>query len=98
MAIVISPTILAKLLSKHNVTEQEVHQCFVNRTGSLLFELREKHQTNPQTQWFIAYTNQARLLKICFVPEHGNHYVRTAFPSDDVALTIYRAKGKPSDF
>jgi uncharacterized DUF497 family protein len=98
MAIIISPTILAKLLEKHGVTEQEVQQCFENRTGSLLYDLREQHRTDPLTEWFIAYTNKAKLLKICFVPERGNQYVRTAFPPDDAALHIYRTKGKPSDF
>lgn len=98
MAIIVSPKILAKLLDKHGVTEQDVHQCFENRTGHLLDELREEHRTDPPTLWFIAFTNKARLLKICFIPRDGNHYLRTAFPPDETELHIYQRKGKPSDF
>lgn len=98
MAIVISPKVLDHIQQKHGVNEQDVHQCFQNRTGQLLFDPREKHRTNPQTQWFVAFTNKARLLKVCFVPEHGNQYVRTAYPPNDEELNIYKIKGKPSDF
>lgn len=98
MTIVISPKVRDHIKEKHNVVELEVHQCFENRTGNLLFEPREKHRTNPQTLWFIAFTNKARLLKVCFVPEHGNQYLRTAYPPNDEELSNYRIKGKPSDF
>ena len=98
MAIVISPKIFAKLAEKHSVSKKDVQQCFENRTGYLLTDSREKNKSDPPTQWFIAFTNDGRLLKICFVPRDGNQYLRSAYPPNEVELRIYQAKGKPSDF
>jgi hypothetical protein len=98
MAVITSLKISAKLEQKHGVGGIEVVQCFQNRTGSLLFDLREEHKTDPPTYWFIAPTNKGRLLKICFVNRDGDQYVRTAYSPDEIELRIYRTKGHPSDF
>ena len=97
MAIVISERIREKLTSRHQVTDQEVHQCFANRTGHLLTDNRERHRTDPPTRWFIAPTNRGRLLKVCFVPD-GDFYLRTCYAPDETELAIYRKHGKPTDF
>lgn len=98
MAIIISKPIREKLETRHGVSTREVEQCFENRTGHLLLDTREEHQTDPPTMWFVALTNKARLLKVCFITRDGNHYVRTAYDPNAVELSIYRSKGKPSDF
>lgn len=98
MAVIISHKILEKLRDKHGVSERDVHQCFENRTGGLLYELRKEHKTDPPTRWFIAPTHKCRLLKICYIERDGDQYLRTAFPPDSTELHIYRTKGKPSDF
>ena len=95
--IVISEEIKAKLASKHEVGEAEVHQCFANRTGCLLRDAREEHRTDPPTEWFIAPTNRGRLLKVCFVPD-GNFYLRTCYPPNHTELGLYRKYGQPTDF
>lgn len=95
--IIVSDGVKAKLASKHDVGEPEVHQCFSNRTGALLTDTREDHQTDPPTNWFIAPTNKGRLLKVCYV-QRGDIYVRTCYPPNDVELTIYRKYGQPIDF
>lgn len=95
--LVISDTIRAKLAGEHDVGTPEVHQCFVNRTGKLLLETREKHDTDPATRWFIAPTNKGRLLKVCYVPD-GEYYLRTCYEPNDEELAIYRRFGQPSDF
>ncbi|MCK9488471.1 MAG: DUF4258 domain-containing protein [Xanthomonadales bacterium] len=95
--IVISPSIVDKRNHRHGVGEVEVRQCFNNRTGRLLTDTREKHRTDPPTQWFIALTNKARLPKICFVPD-GDIDIRTAYEPNDVELEIYRRHGCPHDF
>lgn len=95
--IVISPGVLEKLRDKHQVADKEVWQCFANRTGRLLTDSRETHQTDPPTQWFIAPTNQGRLLKICFVPD-GSYFIRTAYPPNEEELRIYRKYAEPHDF
>jgi hypothetical protein len=98
VALIISQTIRDKLDSKHGVTPEEVSQCFNNRTGNLLVDIREEHRTDPPTNWFIAFTNKGRLLKVCFIHKDGNQYVRSCFPPNEIELHIYRTKGKPSDF
>ncbi len=95
--IVVSDTIRAKLAGEHDVGVPEVHQCFSNRTGKLLFDLREQHATDPPTRWFIAPTNKGRLLKVCYVPD-GDYFLRTCYEPNVEELAIYRTHGQPSDF
>lgn len=95
--IIISDELRAKLASKHDVGEPEVHQCFANITGKLLADRREEHRTDPPTLWFIAPTNKGRLLKVCYVPR-GDFYLRTCYPPNEAELAIYRKFGLPTDF
>ena len=89
MAIILSPKILDKLSSKHGVCEEEVAQCFANRTGKFLLDTREEHETDPPTLWFISETDFARKLKIVFICRDGNNYIRTAYPPDEKEICIY---------
>lgn len=98
MAVIISPKIANKLKSKHAVSEKEAGQCFENRTGNLLTDNREQHKSNPPTMWFIAPTNETRLLKVCFIQKGSDSYVRTVFTPDANEIRIYRTHGKPRDF
>jgi hypothetical protein len=59
----ISDAIFEKIQTKHLVSRSEIIQCFINRSGKLLFDNREKHKTKPPTLWFIAKTNKNRLLE-----------------------------------
>ncbi|MBZ0096340.1 MAG: hypothetical protein K8H75_13340 [Sulfuricella sp.] len=94
MAIIISQKIREKLASKHNVTEEEVAQCFANRTGEYLLDSREDHASDPPTLWFISETNYARKLKVVFIFRDGNICLRTAFMPNEVELSIYTKYGK----
>jgi hypothetical protein len=93
----ISDAMRAKLAGEHDVGAPEVHQCFANRTGKLLFDTREAHATDPPTRWFIAPTNKGRLLKVCFVPR-SDYFLRTCYEPNEEELAIYRKHGQPSDF
>jgi len=66
MGIWISPRVRQKLLSKHNVSEDEIVQCFQNMeaTSKFLTDPREEHQSNLTTYWFISETNRRRKLKV----------------------------------
>lgn len=97
LEILISPRVQKKLDTRHKVTAQEVHQCFMNRTGKLLTDNRDQHQTDPATRWFIAPTNKGRLLKVCYVPD-GDFCLRTCYEPNAVELAIYRKHGTPADF
>ncbi len=93
MSIVISPTICGKLLNKHHVTPEEVEQCFANRNGKYIQDVREQHAASSPTLWFIAETHHGRKLKVVFVKENGNDYIRTAFPPSDATIENYLKYG-----
>lgn len=98
MALMISPRILQKLNEKHDVTREEVEQCFMNveassmnRRNPYLEDVREEHatRTGAPTLWFIGETDTGRRLKIVFVLEHGGIYLRTAFPPTESQAKDY---------
>lgn len=98
MAIRKSDSVQEKLKNKHNVYDVELQQCFENRTGELLKDPREDHQSDPPTLWFIAPTNKRRLLKVCFIQRGQDQHIRTAYQANEEELRIYRKYGNPSDF
>jgi uncharacterized DUF497 family protein len=89
----ISADVLHKLEHKHAVTREEVEQCFVNRTGRLLTDTREKHKTNPPTLWFLALTNQMRLLKIVYIQNGSTVELKSAFSPNQTEIDIYSRHG-----
>ncbi len=89
MSLIISPNVQRKLTTKHDVTRDEVEQCFMNHDGPYLTDERESHATNPPTLWFIGKTDVGRQLKVVFVPEHGNLYLRTAFTPTRKQASVY---------
>jgi uncharacterized DUF497 family protein len=91
--LLVSPAIKLKLMTKHQVSIQEVEQCFANRQGKLLFDTREHIQTQPPTLWFIAPTHQTRLLKIVYIQKGLKVILKTAYEPNDVELAIYNRHG-----
>lgn len=89
----ISHAVLAKLKDKHGVERHEVEQCFQNRAGNLLLDIREQHKTDPPTLWFLACTNRGRLLKIVYILKSGVIHLRSAFEPNDVEIGIYKRWG-----
>jgi uncharacterized protein HemY len=74
-----SEAVLEKLRDKHDVTEQEVKQCFNNLTTRTLVDDREEHKTSPDTRWFIAQTRVGRELKVCFMVISRVIHIKTAY-------------------
>lgn len=97
MAIRISERVLRKLEEKHQVTEKEVQQCFENRTGLLLEDSREDHRTDPPTLWFLAPTNNRRLLKVCYVQVGNDQEIKTVFEPNETEMRIYRRLSGSTD-
>ena len=86
----ISKSITDKLKNKHNVSVDEVYECFLNRTKGLLEDTRVNHKTNPPTLWFISETDHARHLKIVFIQlANGKYEVKTAYEPNDMEVIIY---------
>lgn len=73
---------------------REVEQCFDNRTGRLLTDIRAKHKSNPPTLWFLAPTNKGRMLKIVYIQGDPHIDLRSAFEPNDVEIAIYAKYGK----
>lgn len=94
MPIIISQKIRDKLKSKHSVSEEDVAQCFANRTGTYLLDPREEHASDPPTQWFISETDFGRKLKVVFILKSGNIYLRTAFKPNEKEISIYSKANK----
>jgi len=96
--IYISERIKQKLLEKHGVRPDEIRHCFENRDGRFLEDKRESHKTDPPTQWFIAETNQRRLLKVAFINQaviKGYRIdIRTAYEPNKTEIDIYERYAK----
>lgn len=87
-----SDAVLEKLREKHNVSYTEVKQCFINKDGGLLEDIRDDHKTSPATEWFVAETHKGRKLKVCFVQVGAEIDVKTAYEPSDEEIRIYEAK------
>lgn len=95
MAIKISPKVREKLTTKHRVNEDEIAQCFANRTHTHCIDIRAQHRTNPITRYFISETDVGRKLKIAFMPFGEDLHIRTAFEPDKADLDDYTNKSSP---
>ena len=90
MKIYVSDRVQEKLNTKHGgVSQNEIRECFANRTGRVLIDGREDHLTNPVTRWFIAETNRGRKLKICYIPYPDQRVIKSAFEPNAEELSIY---------
>jgi hypothetical protein len=87
----ISNAVRHKLSSRHNVTEDEISECFDNRDGKFLTDTREEHKTSPLSQWFIAETDKGKLLKVVFMYyEEGKRVViKSCFTPNSEEIRIY---------
>ena len=95
MEVYITEAISLKLKEKHNVTEAEVLQCFRNRLGPDMLDLRAEHRTDPPTRWFISSTNRGRRLKIVYVRHSADEaVVKTAYEPNITEIRIYKTMGE----
>lgn len=79
---------------KHLVRGSEIRQCFQNRDGIFLTDERETNKTDPPSLWFVAETDNARVLKIVFVFAHGKLHIKTAYQPNQVEISIYERHAK----
>lgn len=94
MSLIISQKIRAKLANKTPpVTEDEITQCFTTRSGVYLRDLREEHQTDPPTRWFISETYYGRMLKIVFIRKDNDVIIKTAYDPNANEARIYKKYG-----
>ena len=90
MRLIVSPSVLQKLKTKHGVTIDEVEECFLNQSRVFLEDDRTEHLTIPPTLWFIAETDRGRVLKVIFVEHPSNVYeLKTAYEPSTEEERIY---------
>ena len=81
--LVLPPKILAKILgSDHgSVTEREVRECFLDWDRRFCEDPREEHQTQSglPTRWFVGESHVGRSLKIMYVEDDENVYLKSAY-------------------
>lgn len=85
----ISPAIRHKLATRHNVTVEEVIECFMNRAGPSFTDDREDHQTNPPTYWFLSETDCGRLLKVIYIQYPDHFAIKSAYEANDTWIAHY---------
>ncbi|MGH8445443.1 MAG: ADP-ribosyl-(dinitrogen reductase) hydrolase [Solimonas sp.] len=93
--LVISSSVMQKLLTRHHVSREEIIECFFNRTHKCLIDDREDHRSDPPTEWFISQTDKGRTLKIVFIMLDGRVHLRTAFEPKDGSDVIFFRHSKP---
>lgn len=92
MALNISLSVRAKLAQpSHNVTEEEIEQCFANRCGRTCEDSRPEHRTPIPTVWFVAETDYGRRLKIVFIHDRdsGTIDIKSAYQATDEITRIF---------
>lgn len=90
MPLKISTSVREKLKSKHQVKVCEIEECFANRDGEFLDDPREKHKSDPKTQWFVSETDHGRKLKVVFLQhEDGTIEIKSTFAPNATELCLY---------
>jgi hypothetical protein len=91
--LIISPKVRLKLSqADHNVSQDEILQCFANRNREFgdCFDTRAHHATNPLTRWFVAETDYGRTVKVCYMlHSNGDVEIKTAYPASQHIINIY---------
>lgn len=92
MTLHISLKVRAKLAqADHNVTEEEIVQCFANRYRGFCSDSRPIHKAPLPTQWFVAETDYGRRLKIVFMHDIPSNRmdIKSAYSATAEVTRIY---------
>lgn len=90
MAVYISPAVKKKIEEKHCLTLDEVYEAISGRLAGFLEDIREQHESDPPTLWFIGSTDFGKLVKIAFIFKDGTMIIRTAYEANHRELAIYK--------
>jgi hypothetical protein len=92
----LSYNVRAKLTGKTPpVSENDIFECFQNLSRTPIRDLREKHDSDPPTQWFISENDYGRRLKVCFIDDGENFIIRTAYVPNEDEERVFQAISKP---
>jgi hypothetical protein len=89
----LSYNVRAKLAGKTPpVSENDIAECFANRSRSFLRDTRERHLSDPPTLWFISENDYGRKLKVCFIDDGQKITIRTAYVPNPTEEAVYQAR------
>lgn len=88
------PTDIAQKIAQSNhgsLRTEEVAECFLNHAGKFCQDSRPEHSTasGSPTLWFVGETNHGRFLKIMFVRDGMDIYLKSAYPATDAVKRIF---------
>jgi hypothetical protein len=91
--LIISPKILAKIGGEDHgsVTEREVRECFMAWDGWYCEDPRDEHKTPSglATRWFVGESHVGRKLKIVYVEDEENVYLKSAYVATSDVQRIF---------
>ena len=77
------------------VSENDIYECFTNRTHVFLEDTREDHKTDPATLWFISENDYGRHLKVCFMTDGQQISIKSAYVPNADEERIYKKYATP---
>ena len=96
--LIISQKIREKIASVDHgsVTEREVRECFMAWDGQYCEDPREEHQTQSglPTRWFVEESHIGRCLKIMYVEDDENVYLKSAYLATSEVKRIFARSAK----
>ena len=89
--LVISPKIKDKIAREDHgsITEREVRECFMAWDHRFCFDQKEEHRTDPPTRWFVGESHIGRLLKIMYIDDGENVYLKSAYLANGDVKRIF---------
>ncbi|HEY4083441.1 MAG TPA: ADP-ribosyl-(dinitrogen reductase) hydrolase [Burkholderiaceae bacterium] len=93
--LIISPKIKTKIgdPSHGSISEREVMECFLNRCGRVVKDDREEHRTDPPTVWFVSETHLGKKVKVVYVEDDENIYLKSAYVATKAIQDIFEIHG-----
>jgi hypothetical protein len=94
--LVISPKIKEKIARQDHgsVTEREVRECFMAWGGLYAEDTREEHltQSGLPTRWFVCESHTGRPLKIMYVEDGENVYLKSAYVATGEVQRLFASR------
>ena len=98
MALIIPPAIEQKIGAPDHgsVSKKDVEECFANHCGGYCDDKRPQHldADGKPSMWFVAATNHGRILKIMFVRQGADMYLKSAYPATQQVQDIFSRHAK----
>lgn len=96
--LIISAKIREKIAGEDHgsVNEREVRECFMVWDGRYIEDPREEHKTQSglPTRWFVEESHIGRMLKIVYVADDENVYLKSAYLATGEIQHLFKTHAK----